>query len=85
MQIHNVKCWPNFFQSSKRGDKPFELRKNDRNYQVGDELHLHEWDPQTKEYSGRILVRTIGYILRPEDADAKDDRPLHPDYVILGL
>lgn len=84
MQIHSVKCWPSFFNATKRGDKGFELRKNDRNYQVGDELHLLEWEPNSKTYSGRIIVRSITYVLRASDADAKD-MPLHPQYVILGI
>lgn len=42
--IHDLKCWPEFFQDVKDGTKTFELRKNDRNYQVRDILHLREWD-----------------------------------------
>ena len=31
------------------------IRKNDRGYAVGHELHLREWDPSTEEYSGRSV------------------------------
>ena len=41
-QHHYLKCETEYYQAVERGDKTFELRKNDRNYQVGDLLHLKE-------------------------------------------
>lgn len=43
--IHDLKCWPQYFWSVVRGEKPFEIRKNDRNFKVGDYLGLQEYDP----------------------------------------
>jgi hypothetical protein len=84
MTIHNLKCWPQFWDATERFEKTFEVRKNDRNFKIGDTIHLHEWNPDTKEYSGRIIVRQIKYIMRHGDIDAKEV-PLHFDYVILGI
>ena len=56
--IHELKCWLEYFQDIVDGNKPFEIRTNDRDYQGGDLLHLREWDPKTEKYTGRwISVR----------------------------
>ena len=60
---HELKVWPVFFEAMIKGDKRFEVRKNDRNFRVGDLLALSEWDPETKDYTGRSIVRRIRYIL----------------------
>lgn len=44
-QQHKLKCWPEFFIVVQSGRKNFEIRKNDRDYKVGDELILSEWAP----------------------------------------
>lgn len=60
---HRLKTWPPYFEATLRGDKGFELRFNDRGFKIGDYLILEEWDPKTKKYSGRVLSRTIVYML----------------------
>ena len=60
--IHNLKCWPEFFWPVMRGEKPFEIRKNDRDFKVGDCLALREYDPATEVYSGLNGLFTITYI-----------------------
>ncbi len=47
----------------KRGEKTFEFRKNDRDYQVGDRLWLREYDPAIEDYTGPAMWRTVTYIL----------------------
>ena len=42
---HELKTWPNEFQAIWDGKKAFEVRPNDRNYQVQDSLLLREWVP----------------------------------------
>lgn len=37
---HNLKCLPEFFVRLQSGQKTFECRKNDRDYQVGDCLTI---------------------------------------------
>jgi hypothetical protein len=61
--IHDLKCWPEHFQAVKSGIKPFELRKDDRDYDVGDILHLREFDPSTEQFTGEELEKTVTYIL----------------------
>ena len=44
--IHELKTWPEPFASIRSGAKTHEIRRNDRDYQVGDTLLLGEWLPQ---------------------------------------
>lgn len=41
---HKIKCEKKYYQAIERGKKKFELRLNDRNYQVGDTVTLLEVD-----------------------------------------
>jgi hypothetical protein len=43
--VHELKSWPEFFEPVYTGRKNFELRKNDRHFQVGDVIRLREWRP----------------------------------------
>lgn len=50
--IHELKTDPKVFEDIISNGKNFELRKNDRNFQVGDLLILKE-----TKYSGREMAR----------------------------
>jgi hypothetical protein len=61
---HDLKCWPEYYQEVINGDKTFECRVNDRDFQVGDSVVLHEWDQNTSDYTGRFSQEyDIGYVL----------------------
>ena len=60
---HALKTWPEYFKKVKSGEKNFELRKNDRNFKVGDKVLLQEYDPETEKYTGEEIDFRIGYIL----------------------
>ena len=86
MQKHELKTWPEFFASLLSGEKTFELRKNDRDFRIGDQLHLREWSPETKTYSGREIIKGVRYMLSHRDgAGCAADFGLAPGYVILAL
>ena len=53
MKIHDLKCWPRYFEAIVHGKKTFEVRYNDRGYRIGDELILREYDINKKEYTRR--------------------------------
>lgn len=72
MKTHEIKCWPKYFKLIWDGTKSFEVRKNDRDYKVGDAVKIYEWDPKTKIYTGRLLVRIITYKLQGEVGLPKD-------------
>ena len=58
--VHELKILPEYFWAVNSGEKNFEIRKNDRNYQKHDILILKEWDG--KEYTGREVERSVGYV-----------------------
>ena len=41
-QHHYLKCETEFFQAVERGEKKFEIRKNDRNFKKYDMVYLKE-------------------------------------------
>lgn len=57
---HELKILPEYFNAVNSGAKSFEIRINDRNYQLHDELILKEW--YRGKYTGRELHRWVGYI-----------------------
>jgi len=54
MKDHELKCWPQYFDQLIWGRKPFEYRRNDRGFLIGDTLYLREWD-KTDGYTGRRM------------------------------
>jgi hypothetical protein len=42
---HDLKTWPEHFKYIKTGIKTFEIRENDRGFEVGDILNLREFSP----------------------------------------
>lgn len=63
---HELKCWPVYFARLVDGTKTFEVRKDDRGYQAGDELLIREWDPPSAtsngRYTGRELSFRVGFV-----------------------
>lgn len=89
MKEHTLKTWSDYWDAVDRGEKPFEVRRDDRGFQKGDVLIL------------RRMVRntTYGWI---EDRSYSDNRPkdirrkitfiltggqfgVEPGHVVMGL
>lgn len=56
------KAWPEYFQKILDGVKTYDLRLADFECKVGDILVLKEWDPKTKQFTGRIVEKTVTYV-----------------------
>jgi ribosomal protein S17 len=56
-----------FFEKILTGEKNFELRLADWECNPGDILVLREWDPEKKDYTGRVLEKEVAYILKTKD------------------
>ena len=58
MTIHTLKCDPVWFQRSLDGTKTFEVRRNDRGFQRGDQVRLREYT--IFGYTGREATFWVG-------------------------
>ena len=84
MAIIKKKIWPAYFELVSTGKKKFELRLADFDIKEGDTLVLEEWDPETKEYTGRKIEKKVNYVLKfnLDDFGQKDEIEKKGLYVI---
>ncbi len=82
---HHLKTWPQFFHAVARGDKTFEVRKDDRAFQAGDTLVLEYFDPAKPQ-------DTLNFAMQYEPIERLVTFVLHggqfgveEGYVIMGL
>lgn len=81
MKTHELKTDPEVFQPSVEGVKPWEIRFDDRGYEVGDRLRLRETqysgddmkDGKPLIYTGRELIVKVDYVLHGHPAYGIDD------------
>ena len=76
--IHELKCWPQFFNPTVLGYKTFEYRLNDRDYKAGDTLHLKEYLPAQTNYTGRWCEVKVRHVF-------KDIPGMPEDYVLMEI
>ena len=74
---HHLKIYPEHFSAVCTGIKRAELRKNDRNFKVGDTLHLMETPRGCFHSTGEFIDVTITHI-----ADVGE---WMPGYVVLSI
>ena len=75
---HFLKILPKWFEDVKSGKKKFEIRKNDRNFEIGDILVLQEYEKG--KYTGREIQKEIEYIYCGNGLYG-----LSEDFCILGI
>lgn len=74
MRIHELKIIEPYFGDVAFGSKNFEIRKNDRDFKVGDILILRKWDGE--KFTGAETRREITYIT---------DYEQKPGYVVMAI
>ena len=89
MKTHELKLLTEYFKDVESGLKTFELRKNDRDFQVGDTLILKEYyqgDTDYKDsictpphYTNKQIEKKVVYMIKGGQYG------LQKGYVILGL
>lgn len=60
-KAHSLKTLSQYFQEVRDGRKPFEIRRHDRDFRIGDTLELIEIEPETMAETGNVIFRTITY------------------------
>jgi Domain of unknown function (DUF3850) len=86
MKMIEIKTVNPYFTDTWNGDKPVEIRLNDRNYQVGDILWQREYDPEEAKimgtgYSGREILSQVTKILIEENTF----QGLAPGYLMMAI
>ncbi len=77
MKMHELKTTQPYFDEVCRGAKRADLRKNDRDFKVGDQLLLKEYDPEIG-YTGRSFIVRVTHVLEQFEA-------LTPGYAMLSF
>lgn len=57
MAIIEKKVWPEFFEEDK--DRKVDVRLADFDLNEGDTIKFREWDPKTKEFTGREFEKNV--------------------------
>lgn len=80
IKVHHLKIKPKYMKDIAVGKKAFEVRKDDRDYQIGDILYLQEYE--NGKYTGFILKNEVTYVL---GRDEEEKKYVREGYVILGI
>lgn len=92
---HILKCHPQFHDRIASGEKTFDVRVNDRAYQVNDTITFRRYDPSKSLNPG--FAFTLGGTLEPLDAEIVGDirrevifvqhtgPGIYENYCVLGL
>lgn len=79
---HDLKCEFPYFDEVACGDKPFEVRRDDRDFKMNDLIKLHEVmkvDSGPVKKTGKVLIVKITYILKGERWGIKEG------FCVLGV
>jgi len=76
--LHDLKILPEYFEAVVSGKKRFEVRKNDRDYRVGDTLELRSFIPG-QGYTGHRRRFLVTYILHGGEFG------IEPGYVVISI
>ncbi|MGN4128047.1 DUF3850 domain-containing protein [Lysinibacillus sphaericus] len=73
-QVHELKILNEYFEGVNEGVKTFEIRKNDRNFQVGDFLQLKEFTGE--QFTGREILQQVTFMTDYEQKEG---------YVVMSI
>lgn len=100
MKVHELKLNTKYYDDVKKGLKTFEIRKNDRDFKVGDVLSLTRWGEGT--YLNSVPIPTVDSVftgcrvnMLPASIGEADtilmrvtyitDYEQKPGYVVMGI
>lgn len=76
---HELKVAPAYFGPIDRGEKTFEVRRDDRGFQKGDILWLREYMDAREKYTGNSLHARVEWIL------TGGQHGIEPGYVVMSI
>jgi hypothetical protein len=76
---HHLKTHPRPFWAVHSRMKRYEVRKNDRGFEIGDELVLEEYEEETKKYIGNTIRCAVVYMTEGGQYG------LPADLVVMGI
>lgn len=77
--IHELKTYPKYFSRIVSGEKTFEVRKKDRDFENGDILKLMEYNPDTNEFTGQVVDVKVTYLI------SGGQFGIEPDYCVMAI
>lgn len=91
---HHLKVVDPYYRPLATDEKTFEVRKDDRDFQVGDVLHLHWWHPESctddcpaseyatcPAYVGSSRTKRVTFVYSGDPRFGG----IEPGHVVLGL
>lgn len=78
-RCHDLKTWSEPWAYVASGHKTYEVRRDDRDYQVGDLLLLREYDPEASAFTGWAVLVQVKHVTRGPPS------PLPEGVVVLGI
>lgn len=76
---HELKVWTEYIRPIITGTKTFEIRKNDRDFKVGDILILKGYDADNNKYTNDEIEVVVTFILSETFFGLKDG------YVVMSI
>jgi hypothetical protein len=73
------------FEELVEGERRVEIRRDDRNYQVGHFLRLREWNPDTRRFTGRMIGVEVLRISCPDQFPVGFGMPKDTHMVIMEV
>jgi hypothetical protein len=83
--VHHVKSWAQYFGPITTDQRTHDLRRNDRDYKVGDTMILEEFDPTTQKYTGQKCEVEITSMTSMSQPCAVSSEALDPAFCILSI
>jgi ribosomal protein S17 len=75
-----------FFEKMLSGEKNFEVSVAYWDCKPGDTLVMHEWDPEGKKRTGRVLEKEVTYVLKTKDLKFwPEEKVKKHGYIVVAL
>jgi hypothetical protein len=82
---HKLKCWIPYYDAILSGDKKFDVRRNDRDFEVGDYVLLEKFDPQKGAYVTGSFGQPLAVEKRVQYILPGGQFGIEPGFVVLGF